>query len=567
MAEQQSDREFGFKDYWSVLKRRGALFVGVAIPVLTVGLLLAFGMTPVYESEGVLLVEQSEVPEYLVRSAVPEAAGERVRGITRRVLTEENLRAIVDRYGLYPTHSDPEQAERELRRSIVVGAEDPAALRNLIGNPDNPIAFHVRVRHTDPLTAQRIADDVIELYLSENQRARAELASATSQFLAAQAARLEQEISAREAELARFKRDNSGRLPELSTMNLQLLDRTERDLEATEGEIRMVRERQSLFEAELAQLSPYAVVLDQAGNPVLSARDRLKMLQRTFVQLSATYTQDHPDVQKAMREIEALSAQTGLPGIDRAVLQTELNARLDELEAARERYADDHPDVTRLQNTVDNLREALAAAPRAPRSAPAAAPPDNPAYLQRQAALQGARIELAALLQRRDDLRARLADLEQRLTVTPEVEREYASLSRGHQQLLEQYAEIEAKQRQAEIAVNLESESKGERFTVLSSPGVPGLPAEPNRIAILLLAFALGFGGAAGAVALAESTDGTLRNARDVQALLEIPPLVMIPHIDNEKDLRSRRWKRLAVAAGACAWVGATVFLIMNPAG
>src|SRR5690606_11470142 len=207
-----------------------------------------------------------------------EAAGERVRGITRRVLTEENLREIVARYGLYPASADPEQAERQLRRSIVVGAEDPATLRNLIGNPENPIAFHVRVRHTDPLTAQRVADDVIELYLSENQRARAELASATSEFLAAQAARLEREIAEREAELARFKRDNSGRLPELSTMNLQLLDRTERDLEQVEAEIRMLREQQQLYEAELAQLSPYTVVTDELGNAVLSPRDRLKML-------------------------------------------------------------------------------------------------------------------------------------------------------------------------------------------------------------------------------------------------------------------------------------------------
>src|SRR5690606_33353822 len=326
MAEHQLERETGFKDYWGVLRRRAGLFTGVALPILTIGLLLAFGLTPVYQSEGVLLVEQSEVPEYLVRSAVPEAAGERVRGITQRVLTSENLLPIIERYGLYPEHAgDLEQAERAMRRAITIGAEDPASLRNLIGNPDNPIAFHVRYRHTDPVTAQRVADDLLELYLRENQRARQELAAETSAFLAAQARRLEEEIAAREAELARFKRDNAGRLPELSTMNLQLLDRTERDLEQVEAEIRMLREQQQLYEAELAQLSPYTVVTDELGNAVLSPRDRLKMLQRSFVQLSATYTQDHPDVQKTRREIEALSAQTGLPGIDRTILQTELN--------------------------------------------------------------------------------------------------------------------------------------------------------------------------------------------------------------------------------------------------
>jgi hypothetical protein len=41
----------------------------------------------------------------------------------------------------------------------------------------------------------------------------------------------------------------------------------------------------------------------------------------------------------------------------------------------------------------------------------------------------------------------------------------------------------------------------------------------------------------------------------------------MIPYIDNEADLRGRRWKRLGVAATVVVWVGVTTFLIINPAG
>jgi uncharacterized protein involved in exopolysaccharide biosynthesis len=282
--------------------------------------------------------------------------------------------------------------------------------------------------------------------------------------------------------------------------------------------------------------------------------------------MSAIYTQDHPDVLKARREIEALSAQTGDPGIDQTILLTELNARLDELATARERYADDHPDVVRLQQTVDNLAEAIETAPRRSSSSVPVAPPDNPQYIQRQVQLQATRVELDAALTRRDELRTRLASLETRLTSTPEVEAQYSSLARGYQQLLEQYNEIETKQREAEIAVNLESENRGERFAVLSSPGLPTTPAEPNRLAILLLTFALAFSAAGGGIAIAEVSDGTVRGARDVRDLLEIPPLVMIPHIDNEVDLRGRRWKRFAAATAVCLWAGLTAFFIINPA-
>src|SRR5690606_19911186 len=236
-------------------------------------------------------------------------------------------------------------------------------------------------------------------------------------------------------------------------------------------------------------------------------------------------------------------------------------------ESARERWSDDHPDVRRLALAVENLRESLSNAPSRPSGSANVAPPDNPAYIQRQVQLQGARSELEAGVQRREEMRARLTDFEARLTATPEVEREYSNLTRGYDQLVAQYQDVQAKRRDAEIAVNLESASMGERFRVLRSPSTPSLPASPNRIAILLLAFALAFGAGAGGVATAQVSDATVRAPRDVNRLLEIPPLVMIPYIDNEADVRSRRWKRFAVAATVLAWVGVTAFFIVNPAG
>jgi uncharacterized protein involved in exopolysaccharide biosynthesis len=563
------DRELSFKDYIAVVKRRAMLFFGISAPILTVGIALAFGLPPIYESSGVLLVGQSEVPEYLVRSTVPAFPEERVRMITQRVLTDDNLTRIIEKYDLYPElmQTTPSEALRQMNSSLRVAAEDPASLTNLIGSTANTIAFTVTFSDASPRVARDVASELVSLYLSENQRARQELASDTQDFLAEQARRLEIEIAAKESEIAQFKEQHSGSLPELSNMNMQLLDRTERDVEAVEAEIRSLRERRALFESELAELSPYALVYDQSGNPVLSPRDRLKLLQRSFVQSSAVYSQDHPDVLRIRREIDALSTQTGLPGIDPSILRTELATRTDELNGARERYSADHPDILRLQKTIENLQAALAEAPGARRPTNPAAPPDNPVFIQKRVQLQGTNIDLAAAVERRTQLQERLRSLETRLTTTPEIEREYAGLTRGHEQLIAQFNDATSKLREAQIAVNLETESKGERFTVLNSPAVPNLPAQPNRIAILLLAFAFAFAAGAGAVASAEASDNTVRASRDVQGLLEIPPLVTIPYIDNEADIRSKRWRRLAIATTVLVWVGIAAFFVVNPAG
>ncbi|MBN1237419.1 MAG: hypothetical protein JXB36_02905 [Gammaproteobacteria bacterium] len=564
--DQSDSTELGFKDYVGVLRRRGLLFAAIAAPIVTIGVALAFGLPPTYESSAVLLAEQGEVPDYIVRSSIPDLPDERVRRITDRVLTDENLASIVEERNPYP-ELPAEDAVGELRRNLFTEAADPALLQELIGAGENTLAFRVGFGHGSAETARGVARDIVDLYLTENQEARQELARETLEFLQAQSERLEVEMANKEIELARFKSENAGRLPELSNMNMQLLDRTERDLQAVESEIRTLRERVTLIESELTQLSPYAPVTTEDGTTLLSPSDRLKSLQRQYATASARYGQNHPDILRLRREIDALSAQTGLPGIDRSVLETTLAARLQELEEARERWSDDHPDVVRLEMAVENLRQSLANAPSAQNRAAAVAPPDNPAYIQRQVQLRGAQAELDAALQRREDLRQRLDDFESRLTATPEVEREYQNLTRGYDQLVAQYRDVQAKRREAEISLNLESASMGESFRVLRSPTLPSLPASPNRIAILLLTFALAFGAGAGGVAVAEVSDSTVRAPRDVNRLLEIPPLVMIPYIDNEGDIRSRRWKRFAVAATAVAWIGVTAFFVMNPAG
>ncbi len=567
-TEQQST-ELGLKDYVTIAKRRWLLFFLIAAPVITTAVGLAFWLPPLYTSQGTLLIEGSEVPDYVVKPTVPTLPDAQVRMITDRVLTDDSLEKIVASGHLYPelAAKDPKAAAHELRQNISIKAEDPKLLQDVIGASDATVAFTISYANGSPEKAKEIASRIIQLYRQENSKAQAQIAGSNAAFLAAQAKALEKEMAAKEKELAEFKKKHANSLPELQNMNMQLLQKTQQDIQDNEADIRQLREQVALLESQLQQTSPYAVIYDDQGKPMLSPADRLKMLQRQYVEESATYSQDYPDLVKLRRQIEALSAQTGLPGVDKTVLKTELDAREQELENDRQHYGSDYPDVVRLEREVKNLRAALAKAPASSGHPSAAAPPDNPAYLDKQVQLQGAKDNLAAALKRRDDLNATLKDLEGRLTATPEVEREYTSLSRGYQQLVNQYSDLQTKQQQAEVSVNLESASKGQQFEILRYPDVPWLPSSPNRIAVLMLGLALALGGGAAGVAIAELSDDTVRSPRDVNRFLEIPPLVMIPYIDNDADLRTKRWKRLGVTAMVSAWAAVTVFFIMNPAG
>jgi succinoglycan biosynthesis transport protein ExoP len=567
MADERESQQPGI-DVIEVFRRRGPLFLWVAAVVMLIGVAIAYRSTPLYASRGVLLAELPNISQTAVRSMIQERPEARVRIITQRVLTNDNLQQIVMENGLYPELADmPAEARSRLRSNLQLSAEDPQILESLLGTtrPEAALAFSVTFMDASPVVARDVADDLVALYVEENREVRREQAAETIRFLTQEAERIDAEINAREQRLSEFKTENAGALPDLADSNLQMLDRISRDLDAVEQEIRTLRERQALYSSQLGLLSPSSTYVNEQGAAVLSPQERLKVLQRTHLQLSSIYSADHPDVQKVRRELEALGESTGLPAFDRATLESELQAREDELAAARERYAPDHPDVQRLQRSVEAARSALASAPRTPTARRMPTTPDNPAYVQAQVQLRSATADLEAAIERRAELRARYTEFEQRLQVTPEIEREYSALSRGLEQLVGQYNDMQAQINDAQMALNLEDDPESERFTVLEQPTIASSPSSPNRLAVLLLAIAIAVVLGAGVVAAAERSDQAVRNAQDIVAYLEIPPLVAIPYVENRVDLRRRARRRLLAAGAVSLWIGAVFLLVVTP--
>lgn len=562
--------ELSFSDYLRVFKRQAPIFCVVTGTILLIGVAIAYRTPPKYESTGMLLAEQPEQgAQPIVQSNVANNPQGRVSLVTQRVLTTENLERIIEENEPYPELGGSMGAAlSQFRSNLELSAEDPEIIESVLGSSgrDGALAFSLSFTHSSPTLARDVADDLVSLYLEKNQEARQQRAEQTTEFLRSQAEELETEIGEREQRIADFKEEHAEALPERQDTNRELLDRTERDLEEVEGEVRTLREQRALYSRELAQLSPHESVVNEEGETVLGPQDRLQMLQREYMRLSARYSSRHPDLERVRQELEALSVSTGMPAFDRQMLRSELNAAEQELASARDRYSESHPDVQRLQSRVETLREQMRSAPSQPPSPRTAESPTNPAYIQKQVQLEATRTELQAALDRRDQLRARLDELENRLTTSPEVERQYSELQRGYEQLVNQYEEVEAKLRESQMALNLESSNQNKPFTILSSPGVPSSPSQPNRVAVLLLTMALAFTLGAGSVAVAESLNGRIRDAKDVVAYLDIPPLVAIPQINNSADVRRIYTRRFMTTLIVGAWAGIITFLVTNPA-
>jgi uncharacterized protein involved in exopolysaccharide biosynthesis len=205
---------------------------------------------------------------------------------------------------------------------------------------------------------------------------------------------------------------------------------------------------------------------------------------------------------------------------------------------------------------VQELQKAVAAAPATGTLARERAHADNPAYIQVKGQLDALGVERESALKKHDDLRAKLDDYERRLAQEPAVERQYRELARDLDSAQLKYQEIRSKQTEVQVSQNLETEHKGERFTMIEPPLPPEKPISPNRMFILAMGFVLSLGAGVGAAMLRDSLDLSVRGVQDIRALLSVPPLVAVPLIVTRAE--RRRHKRVLILS----WNGAVVSVI-----
>lgn len=567
------------RDYLAAAKHRRKLLIPIFALILLGVVLVAMLLPPRFRSAGTILIEQQEMPQELVRSTVTSYADQRVQVISKRVMTTETLLNIIRRYDLYPKQRAKDSREALLNRMrediglkmISADVIDPRS-----GRPTSAtIAFEVSYISGSADTAAKVANELTTLYLNENLNNRTQLARDATSFLEAEGDRLSRQIADLEAKLAQFKDKNFQKLPEVTTLNMTLLDRTNEQLRSEQSRKDALEQQLVYLQAQLAQLKPTSAVYSDTGERITSSADRLKMARSQLDAARALYAPDHPDVIRLEREVQGLEKGVANGGPNAKIsssgpagetndLRRKLETTKAALAAATEKYSPEHPDRIRLEREVKDLEARLAAAPAPGADAPDSVPTpgaDNPAYIQIQAQVAATRSELAALVTETAKLHARSEELQRNVTLAPQVEKEYRDLTRDYDNARLKYAEVRSKQQEAKTAQDLEADRKGEKFTLIDPPLPPQEPVSPNRRLIFIAGFLLSLGLAFGVLWLLETMDSTIRGRRDLLDLTGIPPLALVPHIGTVAEFRAARRRRWIAAGAAAATVCVAVVL------
>ena len=504
-SAQEHLKPMKYENYVALIRRRIAAFIITFLVIFPMAISPALFLPSVYRSETTILIDRQEIPTELVETTVTGFVKERIEGLTKRLLTRDNLWEIIEQHNLYSDSRNSTgqyKITSQMRENITVEMlEIETTDPNLFRTGLRTIAFTIAYEGSDPEEVKLVTEELAALYIGENKRLRSEHAGEVSKFLELESNRLSEEITVLEGKLAEFKQDQRDNLPEHMDLNLQLFEKTEGEIVTTRGQINELQDTIAALQSELGITKSHQDVIDGTGNRVLMGDERLSLLTAEYLRLSARYSAQHPDLIKLRREIESLGGESTTSGV--TTLINKLTVLKSELADAKRKYSSDHPEVASLQRSIAAVEKGvLTASSGSKRSSVSSSAPDNPRYVSLKTQINAALGNLATERARLAQLNEKLVQYEERLFQTPVVERDYKLLTRDYENARIKYNEIREKQLQARLAEDLESSSKGERLSVVQPAYLPTSPERPNRKVLALLGFILALGCGVGAMAI-----------------------------------------------------------------
>lgn len=554
-------------DYLSIAWRRRYLIVVPFVLVLTITVLTMNVLPPVYRSTGTILVESQQIPQELIQSTVTSFAEERIQIIRQRIMTSQQLFDIINKFDLYADtiKTTPRSAILAEMRDRIIIEQVSADIGGSRRRTATTIAFTVSFEHRTAAIAQKVANELVTLFLAENIKSRTERAEETSRFLRRESERLGVEIARMEAQIAAYKQENEGSLPESLRLNLERVVTLKSTMLESERELSELNERRKLLLIDLETIESQGVTRSSLTEEQQLRQQELKRLQTEFISLSARYGPEHPDVKAIKRQIAAFENEYGNLS-DISELERQRQAAQTELLELSKQYSPEHPDYRKQARKLEGIETMIAEFE--PAENRPEAPNSNPLLLQTRARLESVEASIARLEKGSAELQQQIDQLEVRISRTPQVERGLDTLERDYENMRTKYQEVKANQLQAELSESLEENQKGERFALLEPPLLPDVPVKPDRPKLFFIGFALAVFSGIGFATIAEMLDGGIQGSKALARVTRMTPLVSVPYIANMQDLVERRRNfRLLVIAGICAFLAglAAVHFIYKP--
>jgi polysaccharide chain length determinant protein (PEP-CTERM system associated) len=483
--------------------RRYAL--GVAWGVCAIGWLSVYLIPDRFEARARVNVDtRTPLREQLQGIAVEQNVEMQLNLVRQQLLGRASLDKVASKTGLDARVITPQQRDQlitDLGTRIEIALE-PATVRD----PRIPnTLFRITYSDTNRDTAMRVVDVLLNSFVEDTMGSEHAGTASAQRFLREQIADYDRRLAEAEQRLAEFKKRNFGLVPGAEGDHFSRLTTETQEVRRLEGAIGIANSRRNELQRQLRGEMPY--VIPTTGN-----------------------------------ESMPRSRGRGESSQDTATRIQEAQARLDDLLL---RFTDKHPDVVSAREVLEQLKarqkQEIEALRRGDSSAAAlAGAQSNPLYQSIQTQLNLVDVELAALRVELANHQRNASALRELVDTAPEVEAEYARLTRDNEVTRTQYNEL--LQRLERARVSGDAEQTGiVAFNIVDPPNVGFKPTFPNRPLLLsvvfVLALALG-GGVAFVLHLLRPVFSSERSLADITGL---PVLGAVTRTWVEKHRAQRR--------------------------
>ena len=495
--------------------RRYAL--GVAWGVCAIGWFAVYALPDRYEAHARVNVDtRTALREQLQGIAIEQNVEMQLNLVRQQLLGRANLDKVASKVGLDSGVVTPQQRDSLITSlsSRIALTLEPATVRD----PRIPnTLFRITYSDENRQTAQRVVDVLLNSFVEDTMGSEQNGSESAQRFLREQIADYDRRLADAEQRLAEFKKRNFGLVPGAEGDHFARLTTETQEVRRLEAAIGVATSRRAELQRQLRGETPFVIPTPGAGSTggrgpgEGGAQDTSSRIQET-------------------------------------------QARLDDMLL---RFTDRHPDVVAAREVLAQLqqrqKEEIAALRRGdPGAARVAGASSNPLYQGIQTGLNQVDVELAALRVELANHQRNAASLRALVDTAPEVEAEYARLTRDYDVTKTQYNELLARLERSRVSRDAE-QTGVVAFNIVDPPTVGFQPTFPNRPLFLtaVLFVALGLGG--GIAYLLHLLRPVFSSDRSLAELTGLPVLGVVTRTWVEKYRTQLRGglMRYAIVSGA----------------
>ncbi len=457
----------------------------IAIPILVLPVLAAVVghfVPKAYESRMTILVQEpGKLNPILNDLAIDSNLKDRMPSLQALLTSKHVLVDVLKDLGQIGPTTDAKTADKR------VAALGKSLTSNLIGSE----IIELKIRDRDPQglakTLSVIGTHFIERVLEPGRGS----VDSSETFLSKQLDTSQRNLDKAEQAYADFKSRNADKLPALYSANVSRLAGMQQTLEQKRIELATADAAFEDLKKRIATLNPVVGRLE----------DAIVQTSSELAALRARYTDEHSEVQAAVRKLKRLQEE-----------RESVLASTDPLH---------NVDMERLWNLAAGVVSSGGEKGNAP------------LLIEQMKLIQEADTRRAALRSEVDQIAAAVEQLRLAIAEFAPIERQQEELQRAITTAREQHDSLAKRYEMARLTGSLGRYEEPERVKIIDAPQDPTAPVTPPHILFVIGGVVAGLGVGIGLAVLMEMVDPRLRLSKDFEEAAGLPVLAYLPKIES----------------------------------